>query len=177
MITETVEITAQAYRDGTYGVNAKLATIPVYTSLGHETPPDVSEVVTTFDSDKVAHEEDPVNSPVLILAAGERFLLDGEPMTDHLDGRQGEVVTLYYTTEKNYSKALRHASYTLRAALWTLVDLFDPSRSGSEADREEHGIQLVGMERHFFYSTAIALDTGAITGTLTTTYQTRELLP
>lgn len=177
MIAEVLEITAEAYRDGSYGVNAQLPNVPVYTGLGHSTPPNVSEVVTTLGSDKVAHEESPVNSPTLILAAGTAFQLDGEPMTDHIDGRQGTVTTLYYTTEKNYAKALRHASYTLRAALWTLVDLFDPQRSGSEADREEHGIQLVGMEAHRFFSTTIELDTGAITGELTSTYQVRELLP
>lgn len=177
MIVEVVKITADAFGDGSYGVNAKLPTIPVYTGAGHATPPNVSEIVTTFDDDKVAHEEQPVNSPVLIVAAGEPFRLDGEPMTDHIDGRQGTVTTLYYTTEKNYAKALRHASYTLRAALWTLVDLFDPQRAGSEADREEHGIQLVGMSDHDFLSTTIELDTGAITGTLRSTYQVRELLP
>lgn len=175
MLNETIRIVADAYRDGTIGVNAQLSSVPILS--GHETPPDLSEIATVIDDQKAAREETPANSPALILAPFGDYEVDGGPLSDHLDARGGGVQTLYFTKNKNAEKAARHGYYTLRACLWSLIDLFNPNRAGSEADRNVNSIQLISIMDHRIGTRGLQLDVGAITATMESRFEARELLP
>jgi len=175
MIVESVKIVADALADATIGVNAQIPTVPRF--AGHDQPPNVKNVLTIFDDERTASEEDPADWPALIVTVGTPWSLDGFPLTDNLQGRGGGVSVLYYTRKPDYEVALRDGYYTIRAALWTLVDLFDPGRAGSEADRVQNGIQLEALTGHTMGLTGRRLDSGAVTARLDSQFQARELLP
>lgn len=175
MIVEGVKIVADALQDGTIGVNAQIPNVPTYS--GHPTPPDIVGVETIFDSDRIAQESDPTDWPTLIVTVDTPWDVEGFPLSDHLDADNGGLAILYYTRKKDEAEALTDGAYTLRAALWSIVDLFDPSRAGSESDREEHGIQLIALKDHRLGSTSVRMESGALTAELRTRYEARELLP
>lgn len=177
MIVESVKIVADALADGTIGVNAQLKRLERHLYADHEPPPEVATIVTVHDDDRAAEEKDPVDWPALVVSVGQPWDYEGYPRSGAIHGENGGVGILYYTRAADRGKALRDGALTMRAVVWSLIDLFNPSRSGSESDRHENGIQLTALVDHRVGQSSAQLEKGAITATLETRFEARELLP
>lgn len=144
MIVESIDIIADWFADGTYGVNALLGAVP----RGHSdtAPPNLANIFAETRNDEVAEgklpeEQAPTIYPALIITRPETIGIITPVRTARWDG-QTEILIGYAVREVASAKGLRNCGYTLRAALRSLWKLEDPSIAAAQAARSPAGLNI-----------------------------------
>lgn len=129
MQLEIVRIVADWLRDPVNGVNALLPGIPLVADDAATPPPPVLIEDETRQPDPAtrrvnqdeADQEAPYDKPILsVLVSDPGQSDDDQPSSGADRDARATLLVWYLTPEKDEATAMRHASYTLRAALQSL---------------------------------------------------------
>lgn len=163
MIVEAVILTADALKSEIYGVNVKLAALPLFD--GHERPIPVSRVLDVFRDDEAGRGQVGAELPAIVVAPTP-FEEEGEVTTSKKDSSGlGLRIAIGYVTVKSALETAaghREIAYTLRA-----IQRCCQTWLGNEyiTDRVRHGIQLRDcLAMHVRPEPAEFGDTGLIVG-------------
>jgi hypothetical protein len=134
---EVLLVHARALADGTYGVNAQLAALPL--STGHAAPPDIAAIYTGDDDARMAYGEKGETWPALVVLDEDNGEWEGEIATKDRDG-DVRVTTLYVPRDRDDALTYRNSSYTRRAIVKTLRDFL---ATASDPQRTENDIYVI----------------------------------
>lgn len=129
MIVETVRIVADALADDATGVNARLAALAVDAG---DTVPLVARVLDAVSDDAVAAAEQVADWPVLMVAPGGQFEVEGATPSGQRRARQGLPISVAYASGDTGDPAerLRNAEYTIRAVTHVVTNMGQKERNG-----------------------------------------------
>lgn len=140
MMAAAVDLIAAALANPSYGVGVQLDAIPLAPG---DTAPEPGVIVTPFTSDKIARGEIPPGNSFLIVVPDGMVSIDQSAPVPTTLARSVRVrVALVSKTGGDTARAVRNASYTLRAVSWALSQWGNKS---PQADRQLRGINVHGI--------------------------------
>lgn len=149
MVLETVRILAAALASPTYGVSVQLDAMDTASLIAPgERPPAPGTIANVFDHDHRLRFHDFATSAIQVAVGSSDGDLEDGPSQQVRD-ETIPVVVRYVAKDASTPAGLRAASYTLRAALRSIVHLTDKA---SAVDRALQGIHLTAIP-----STSLAL--------------------
>lgn len=170
MILETVRIMTDALADGSYGVNVKLAAIPI--DVGDDAAPPVA-VIGDITRDRWAAElMDPPKIPALLVAPAGPGFLKGEVLAGPI--RLAETIpidVIYIGRDVDSQDALAHMMLTFRAVLQTLRDLMGNDQAD---DRVRNNVCVVSAKDVTWGLAEMPLESAGATGALTVSFEVRD---
>lgn len=171
-MVEICRIHSAALRHPTYGVNAQLATIPMYP----EDPalPTIARVLDVTEDPEVIRGVRPLDFPALIVSLQSPIDAEREFGDVLRDNLAAQVFIDIVVGAQDPAPSARDTLYYIRAILRCLKDMMSPE---NEADVFVHGIRLVAMNKVQWGPMNLELPTGKIVGTVVPDYLIRDTLP
>jgi len=174
MKSETLRIVADWLGDATYGVNARLADVPLD---GTDTVPDDVVITTAADDQRAALQQTPTDAADLPAL---QVMLYPSPVEQSVPSNrpfppdaQVDVVIRYTASNSQTDKGVRDESITLRAVRWSLGKLFTTGDGNTARSRNE--VQVLQPESMRILTFDPALPDTIMTGAVLLTVRVRDL--
>lgn len=183
MELEVTRILTAALKDGTYGVNALLADVPLSPPdaaaqvAGTFAVPAVLDIVNDVEDELVGTDQEPANSPALVVVTqntGPLTLL--QPSELQWETKALQVGIAYLIRDVSPAIGRRYGLYTLRAARQSLIRFFAAARA-TPALRRENSIDVLRPMSLSQERVVGAVGRAALTGILRVTLNVRDTAP